>query len=92
MTDCRETGGVDTRVSAYWDWIDNEMRKRCEAGTRAWCDEEGIIPPPMPELPVDEDYLGEDVKGGCACDGSGGLISGMWASVFLITLARRRQR
>ena len=30
MTDCRETGGVDTRVDFYLDWIDAEMRSRCE--------------------------------------------------------------
>jgi len=44
-TDCREKGGVDTRVDYYLDWIDDEMRTRCESDERVWCDEEGIIPP-----------------------------------------------
>jgi len=44
-TDCRETGGVDTRVDYYLDWIDDEMRSRCESGERVWCEEEGILSP-----------------------------------------------
>jgi len=88
MTDCRETGGVDTRVSAYLDWIDEEMRSRCQAGTRAWCDQEGIIVPPMPEAEDTGD--GEEVAGGCACDESASL-SGFWLAGLLLAFARRRQ-
>ena len=32
--DCLEEGGVDTRVDWYLDWIDEEMRSRCEDGSR----------------------------------------------------------
>jgi len=46
LTDCYTTGGVDTRVDAYLDWIEEEMVAACDAGTRAWCDWPGIIPPP----------------------------------------------
>lgn len=46
MTDCRETGGVDTRITAYLDWIDEELRSRCEDGTRSWCKTAGIPAPP----------------------------------------------
>jgi uncharacterized membrane protein YgcG len=42
-SDCFETGGVDTRVDFYLDWIDAEMRSRCEDGSRAWCEQEGIV-------------------------------------------------
>ena len=42
-TDCAEKGGVDTRVDAFLDWIDAEMRSRCEDGSRSWCEEEGIV-------------------------------------------------
>ena len=91
MTDCRETGGVDTRVSAYWDWIDAEMRARCEDGTRSWCEVDGIIPPPMPAAP--EDTGGEESPaGGCACDASGGLAGSIWAGLVAMALVRRRQR
>ena len=44
-TDCAEKGGVDTRVDAYLDWINQEMTAACVNGTRIWCDIEGIIPP-----------------------------------------------
>jgi hypothetical protein len=42
-SDCFETGGVDTRVDFYLDWIDAEMRARCEDGSRSWCEQEGIV-------------------------------------------------
>lgn len=41
-------GGVDTRVDAYLDWIDGKMREGCESGSRVWCEEKGIIKPPVP--------------------------------------------
>ena len=44
-SDCFETGGVDTRVDAFLDWIDDEMRLRCDDGTRAWCEVPGIVNP-----------------------------------------------
>jgi hypothetical protein len=50
-SDCFETGGVDTRVDAYIEWIDNEMRIRCEDGSRAWCDVEGIVEPDFYDQP-----------------------------------------
>ena len=90
MTDCRETGGVDTKISAYWDWIDEEMRARCADGTRAWCNEEGIISPPMPAEPGDTGDE-ETPAGGCACDATGGWASSMWAGVLVMALVRRRR-
>jgi len=71
-TDCDETGGVDTRVSAYLDWIDAEMRSRCEDGSRVWCDVDGIVPPPEPVAEVEDtgDGAGEEGEsplGGCGC-------------------------
>ena len=45
QSDCFETGGVDTRVSYYREWIDAQMRSRCEDGTRSWCDTPGIVTP-----------------------------------------------
>lgn len=44
VSDCASTGGVDTRVDHYLEWIDAEMRAACADGTRVWCDEPGILP------------------------------------------------
>jgi secreted trypsin-like serine protease len=38
-------GGVDTRVDAWIDWIDNKMREGCESGLRKSCQIVGIITP-----------------------------------------------
>lgn len=46
LTDCYQTGGVDTRVDAYLEWIEDEMIEACDNGARSWCDWPGIIPPP----------------------------------------------
>ena len=43
-SDCFETGGVDTRVDYYLDWIETEMSARCEDDTRSWCETSGIVP------------------------------------------------
>lgn len=99
MTDCEETGGVDTRVIAYLDWIDAEMRERCEDGSRAWCETEGIIPPPAaPDSGGDTGALVDDegekigIGQGCACNGTaspasmGGLLAGLG---LLLRRARR---
>ena len=45
-TDCSSVGGVQTRVDYYLDWIDDAMSDACAEGTRTWCDEPGILPPP----------------------------------------------
>ena len=45
MTDCNQTGGVDTRVQFYRDWIESKMVAGCENGVRVWCDEAGILEP-----------------------------------------------
>lgn len=100
-SDCFETGGVDTRVDYYLSWIDSEMRARCEDGTRAWCDEPGILPvdyyepEPEPE-PEDEgdDVDGgssgdDDSKGGCATLSSG-MMGGFGLALAFAAVVRRR--
>lgn len=86
-TDCQETGGVATRVDYHLDWVDEELRARCEDGSRAWCDFPGIIPPPIPqsaaELKADIDLVG------CAALPAGG---GAWGLVAAALLAARRRR
>lgn len=41
--DCNK-GGVDTRVDAWFEWIDENMRAACGNGTREWCEVRGVIP------------------------------------------------
>lgn len=91
MTDCRETGGVDTRVDHYLEWIDQEMRSRCEDGTRVWCEVDGIIPPGFDAEAV-ADGSSEDVKvTGCGCSQGSAGNAGWWALGLVGLLIRRRQ-
>ena len=102
MTDCRRTGGVDTRVDYYLDWIDNEMRARCESGERVWCDEEGILGPGSGaggNLTLDEGTesgalsvsLGDDNEGGCSCSSMPDRGSLAWLTVLLGVIGLRRR-
>lgn len=82
QTDCNETGGVDTRVDAYFDWIEDQMRSRCEDGTRAWCEDEesfGILPPPSE-------------AGGCSCSTAPNPLSFSGLGLGLLALAGLRRR
>ncbi len=96
-SDCDNTGGVDTRVSAYYDWIDDEMRAACADGTRVWCDVEGVVPPPEPE-PDLEDTGDADVGdgegplgAGCGCSSAPAPTSMAWllGLAGLVGLRRR---
>jgi len=85
LTDCASKGGVDTRVDAYLDWIEDEMVAACDEGLRTWCDWPGIVPPPdadgyhawevNPNDPVDP-FGGvgddEDEASSSSSEGSGG--------------------
>lgn len=93
--DC-QVGGVDTRVDAYLDWIDAEMRNGCLDGKRTWCDVQGIIPAEYYDAPIlvadnESDPLpgsaGDVVGGGC-----GGCASSPVGLLALIAafVARRR--
>ena len=87
-SDCEETGGVDTRVDAYLDWIDGELRARCEDGTRSWCEEPGIVAAPVPvvEDPVAQ---GEEVRRFGACSTGGLAPTALYALLGLMALRRR---
>ena len=91
MTDCREKGGVDTRVDYYLDWIDEEMRSRCEDGTRVWCETDGIIPPGFSAEADKSSGPGEVEVSGCGCSQGSASHVGLWALGLLGLLARRRQ-
>ncbi len=93
MTDCRETGGVDTRVDHYLAWIDDEMRARCEDGSRVWCETDGIITPDW--LAQSQQVLGEGETKitGCACSATESSGSAWWLfSLLGLVGLRRRQR
>lgn len=74
---CNTKGGVDTRVDAYVDWIDAEMRARCADGTRAWCEQEGALQAGW-DQPTEPPAFGattstvEESGGGCDTAASGG--------------------
>jgi hypothetical protein len=92
QTDCNETGGVDTRVDYYLDWIDDEMRARCEDGTRSWCDIEGIVTPGANEESGASEVSVEDVKiTGCACSQGSPLTGLPWMVPLFGLLAVRRE-
>lgn len=89
-SDCNRTGGVDTRVDFYLDWIDAEMRAACADGTRAWCEQEGIIHAP---IPVEEDPEEEEGKDGLlSCSSAPGSTGGLALGLGLLALALRRRR
>lgn len=103
-SDCRRTGGVDTRVDAYLDWIDEQMRAACADGTRSWCEVDGIILPPDPPPPPDTEDTSADpdgpggnrggVGGACGCAtpaGRTGLPALVLALLGLVVGTRRRR-
>jgi len=91
QTDCFETGGVDTRVDAYLDWIEAELVSRCEDGTRAWCDSFGIPTPPLPEPDV-ADGAAEDPAAGCGCATTPRPMGLVWLLPLLgLLLSGRRE-
>lgn len=96
-SDCNETGGVDTRVDYYLEWIDAEMTARCEDGSRAWCDEPGIPDPSLTEKEETEQEVVLEEEGffasrGCSSvpgSASFGLMAGL---LGLVALGRRRRQ
>jgi len=94
LTNCAVTGGVDTRVSRYLEWIDQEMRAACADGTRTWCEIEGIIPPPAADgtfawepAPIEE----EETRKACGCSSTAAGTAG-WMGLGLLALIRRRRQ
>ncbi len=90
MSDCMVTGGVDTRVDYYLDWIDEEMRTRCEDDSRAWCDELGILPPPRPMTEEEIDEAIKDLTEDIVLIGCASAPGGSWLLAGLLLLLRRR--
>ena len=77
-------------LSCYLDWIDTQMRSRCEDGSRAWCSFPGIIPPP---IPMSDAELLDDLKlVGCAATGRGGSWTVLVAGLLLVWTRRVSRR
>ena len=86
-------GGVDTRVDAYLDFIDAQMRARCDDGTREFCEVKGILPASFFDAGEQgEEGEGEpDVETGCP-QGCGSAPVDAAAGLGLLALLRRRRR
>lgn len=95
-SDCKK-GGVDTRVDAWLDWLDSEMKKRCADKSRVWCTVQGLIPPafydPKPDIGVDSapvagDGVADPAEGdeGCSCRFAAAPSRGTPASMLLLIL------
>lgn len=86
--DCNK-GGVDTRVDVWLPWIEGEMLSRCEAGTRAFCDEPGLGEGAAAGVDVGA-FVGDgrnfDRKRGCASAPAGAV-----SALALALLLRRRK-
>ena len=79
---CASLGGFDTRVEPYLNWIETQMIRGCDDGTRVWCDEPGF-PTPLSIADVD----GE----GCGCNSLAPLQgAGSLGLLGLLALRRRR--
>jgi MYXO-CTERM domain-containing protein len=93
--DCN-VGGVDTRVDAYIDWIDETMRAACDDGTRVDCANEGL-PDPGEAIGDDDDAAADDDndggRGGDGCSSCSTATSGSpgWLALGLLALLRRRR-
>lgn len=75
QSDCAK-GGIDTRVDAYLDWIDDRMQAACADGTRTWCDVPGILPPDFGTAPPPRDGGPAPVDAGFVDAGTGSGGSG----------------
>jgi hypothetical protein len=100
QTDCAK-GGVDTRVDVWLDWIDAELKKRCQDSSRSWCEVGGIIPaefyepPPAPDAgasaadsgtPAAGDGESSSGDGGCSFASSRAADAAPLTSLTLLTL------
>ncbi|MEN0061752.1 MAG: trypsin-like serine protease [Myxococcota bacterium] len=92
QTDCRLTGGVDTRVDAFLDWIDTTMREACADGTRVWCETEGIIAPPNAEGLFAWELPEEAELCGCQSTSPGSGLAWLMVVPGLLVARRRSHR
>lgn len=95
-TDCLK-GGVDTRIDAWLDWIDEQMRAACTDSTRSWCDVLGIISPEYyePQVASDAGVVAgdgdEEKSSGCRVGADGSTTGLALLLLFGVVLLRRRR-
>ena len=89
-TDCFQTGGVDTRVDYFFDWIDDNMVSRCEDGTRVWCEETGIISPNYFSEDDDDLVDEEEDKGLFSCASAASELLFYLPLIGFLGITRRR--
>lgn len=90
-TDCASVGGVETRVDYYLDWIEDQMSDACADGTRTWCDEPGILPPPTGARTTSAN-IGDGIRVAPICGtvvpGSGAVV----VALSMLLVGARRSR
>jgi len=84
-SECADYGAIDTRVDYFRNWIEGEMRVRCQDGTRVWCDVEGIPDPPL----IEEEGAAQAC--GCSSHSAGAWSFTSWMGLLLVLLTRRRR-
>ncbi|HEY4220650.1 MAG TPA: trypsin-like serine protease [Myxococcota bacterium] len=85
-----DKGGIDTRVDAYFDWMDQQMKNRCDNGARVWCDARGVVPASFYDAAAPaktKPKLGDDTGPGCAS----APPSPLFASLFVLALVGRKR-
>ncbi len=88
-TQCEEKGALNTRVDYYLDWLDDEMRQRCDDGSRVWCEIPGIVDPEWPDQGLLLGLSEEELPVACGCvTQASGWPGGAWLLPLLL-LARR---
>lgn len=90
-TDCFQTGGVDTRIDYYFDWIEENMQSKCDDGTRVWCDEAGIPAPDYFSKQDDEEEDEEEDKGLFSCATASSDLIYYLPLIGFLGLSRRRE-
>jgi len=90
-TDCASVGGVETRVDHYLDWIDDEMGDACAEGTRTWCDEPGILPPPTGAR-TSSANIGDGIRVAPFCGTVAPGSSAVLAALSMLLTGARRSR
>ena len=89
LSDCFETGGVDTRTDAYLNWIESNMIAYCDNGTRTWCEVSGII---TPSFYADDTASEEKKRRLFGCSITSQTPSTLWLCISLGLLVFGRYR
>ena len=74
-----EDAGVSVRVDAFWGWLDEELRRACDEGYRADCEEPGLPDP---------------AEAGCRCNAAarpGRWELATLVSLVVVWFSRRRR-